>query len=83
MQDGNIFDDLRQLACGQVKSLECSRYDINRYHFRKAKLEAGHPLAATSNNGVVTSDEDASGVEANYYGILKKILSIHSEAPKS
>jgi hypothetical protein len=31
-----------------------------------------HPLAATSNNGVVTSGEDASRVAANYYGILQK-----------
>jgi hypothetical protein len=27
-----------------------------------AKLEVSHPLAATSNNGVVTSAEDANGV---------------------
>jgi hypothetical protein len=27
-----------------------------------AKLEVSHPLAATSNNGIVTSAEDANGV---------------------
>jgi hypothetical protein len=39
-----------------------------------AKLGASHPLAATCNNGVVTSGEDASGVTTNYYGILQKII---------
>jgi hypothetical protein len=55
-----------------VKALEYSRYDINGYHFQTAKLEASHPLAATCNSGVVTSGEDASGVAADYYGILQK-----------
>jgi hypothetical protein len=74
MEDGNISYDLRQLAHGQVKALEYSRYDINGYHFQTAKLEASHPLAATCNSGVVTSGEDASGVAADYYGILQKII---------
>jgi hypothetical protein len=74
MEDCNISSDLRQLAHGQVKALEYSRYDINGYCFRTAKLEASHPLAATCNSGVVTSDEDASGVIADYYGILQKII---------
>jgi hypothetical protein len=72
MQDGNISDDLRQLGHGQVKVLEYSRYDINGYCFRKAKLEASRPLIATSNSGVVTIVEDASGVSTDYYGIVKK-----------
>jgi hypothetical protein len=72
MQDGNISDDLQQLARGQVKALEYSRYDINGYCFRMVKLEASHPLAATSNKEVVTSAEDASGVSVNYYGVLQK-----------
>jgi hypothetical protein len=55
-----------------VKALEYSRYDINGYHFQTVKLEASHPLAATCNSGVVTSGEDASGVAADYYGILRK-----------
>jgi hypothetical protein len=42
-----------------------------------------HPLAATSNSGVVTSAEDTSGVSADYYGVLPKILSIRLGAPKS
>jgi hypothetical protein len=55
-----------------VKALEYSRYDINRYHFQTKKLEACHPLATTSNNGVVTSVEDASAVSINYYDVLQK-----------
>jgi hypothetical protein len=39
-----------------------------------AKLEASHPLAATTNSRVVTKSEDASGLAADYYGILQKIL---------
>jgi hypothetical protein len=57
-----------------VKALEYSHYDINIYHFWMVKLEASRPLAATSNNGVVTSAEEASGVAADYYGILQKII---------
>jgi hypothetical protein len=65
MQDGNISDELRQLAHGQVKALEYSRYDINEYHFWMVKLEASCPLATISNNGVVTSAKDASRVSAD------------------
>jgi hypothetical protein len=57
-----------------VKALEYSHYDINIYHFWMVKLEASRPLAATSNNGVVTSAEEVSGVAADYYGILQKII---------
>jgi hypothetical protein len=71
MQDANISDDLQQLAHGQVKVLEYSCYDINGYHFQTTKLEVSCPLAATSNNGVVTSGEDASGVASDYYGAIK------------
>jgi hypothetical protein len=38
------------------------------------KLEASRPLAATCNSGVVTSGEDTSGVAADYYGVLQKII---------
>jgi hypothetical protein len=60
MEDGNISYDLLQLAHGQVKALEYSRYDINGYRFQTAKLEVSRPLAATCNSGVVTSGKDAS-----------------------
>jgi hypothetical protein len=83
MQDGNISNDLRHLIHGQVKAFEYSRYDINGHRFWTAKLEASHPLAATSNSGVVTSAEDASGVSADYYGVLQKLLNINLGAPKS
>jgi hypothetical protein len=74
MEDCNISSDLRQLAHDQVKALEYSRYDINGYRFRMAKLEASRPLAATCNNGVLTTGKDASGVIADYYGVLQKII---------
>jgi hypothetical protein len=74
MEDGDISYDLLQLAHGQVKALEYSRYDINGYHFQTAKLEASRPLVATCNSGVVTSGEYASGVAADYYGVLQKII---------
>jgi hypothetical protein len=74
MDDVNVSNDLRQLSHGQVKALEYSRYDINGYHFRIAKLEASRPLAATTNNGVVASGEDATGHVTDYYGILKNIV---------
>jgi hypothetical protein len=38
------------------------------------KLEVSHLLAATTNSGVVANGEDASGLAANYYGVLQKIL---------
>jgi hypothetical protein len=44
------------------------------YYFWMVKVEASHPLAITSNSEVVTNDEDASAVSANYYGILQKII---------
>jgi hypothetical protein len=74
MHDVNVSNDLRQLSLGQVKALEYSRYDINGYRFRIAKLEARHPLAATTNNGLVTSGEDAIGHITDYYGILQNII---------
>jgi hypothetical protein len=74
MQNGNVFDDLRQLSLGQVKALEYGRYDINGYRFWTAKLQASCPLAATTNNGVVANGEDASRLAVDYYGVLQKII---------
>jgi hypothetical protein len=70
MEDVNVSNDLRQLSHSQVKALEYSRYDINVYHFQTVKLEVSRPLAATTNNGVITSGEDATGHVTNYYAIL-------------
>jgi hypothetical protein len=57
-----------------VKALEYAHYDINGYHFQTVKLEASRSLAATTNSGVVENGEDASGLAANSYGVLQKIL---------
>jgi hypothetical protein len=57
-----------------VKVLECGRYDINGYHFRTVELEVSHPLAATTNSGVVANSKDARGLAADYYGVLQKII---------
>jgi hypothetical protein len=65
-----VSDDLRQLSLGQVKALEYGRYDINRYHFQIVKLEVSHPLVVTISNRVVANGEDASGLAADYYGVL-------------
>jgi hypothetical protein len=65
---------LRQLAHGQVKAREYSHYDINGYHFQMVKFEASHPLAVTSNSGVVTSVVDATSNITDYYGVLQKII---------
>jgi hypothetical protein len=57
-----------------VKALEYDRYDINIYHFWTMALEVSHPLAATTNNGVVANGEDTSGLAAEYYDVLQKII---------
>jgi hypothetical protein len=57
-----------------VKTLKYGRYDINGYRFRTAKLEVSHPLATTTNSGVVENSEDASGLAADYYGVPQKII---------
>jgi hypothetical protein len=69
MKDVNVSNDL-QLAHGQVKALEYSRYGINGYRFRTAKLEVSHLLTGTTNSRVVISGEDATGHITDYYGIL-------------
>jgi hypothetical protein len=74
MQDLNVSNDLRQLSLGQVKALEYSRYDINGYCFWTVKLEASHPLPATTSCGLVTSGEDTTDHVTDYYGILQNIV---------
>jgi hypothetical protein len=74
MQYTNVSDNLRQLSRGQVKALEYDLYDINRYRFQTAKLEVSRPLAATTNSRVVANDEDVSGLAADYYDVLQKII---------
>jgi hypothetical protein len=74
MEDVNVSNDLRQLSHGQVKALEYNRYDINGYYFWTVKLEVSWPLTATTNSGVVTSGEDATGHVTDYYDILQNIV---------
>jgi hypothetical protein len=57
-----------------VKALEYDRYDINEYRFQTVKSEASHPLVATTNNRVLANGEDTSGLVADYYGVLQKII---------
>jgi hypothetical protein len=38
------------------------------------KLEASHPLVATTNSGVAANGENASRLVAYCYGILQKII---------
>jgi hypothetical protein len=54
--------------------MKYSRNNTNEYHFRTSKLEASRALAATSNNGVVTSATNASCHIIDYYGALQKII---------
>jgi hypothetical protein len=42
--------------------------------FQMVKLEASHPLVATTNNGVVTSGKHATGHVTDYYVILQNIV---------
>jgi hypothetical protein len=73
MRDASVPQDLRQLSHGDVMAKCYSRYDINGFRFRTAKLEASRPLAATSNSGVVTTSSDANGDVYDYYGVLQNI----------
>jgi hypothetical protein len=43
---------------------------INGYRFQTAKLEVSHPLATTTNSGVVANGEDASRLATDYYSVL-------------
>lgn len=74
MTIGNVHKDLRQLSYGAITVKSYGRYDVNGFRFRSSTFEATHPLAATTNSGVVTRAIDAEGHETNYYGIIKNIL---------
>lgn len=74
MRDASIPEDLRQLSHCDVTAKCYSRYDINGFRFRTAKLEASRPLAATSNSGVVTTSSNAIGEVRDYFGILQNII---------
>jgi hypothetical protein len=78
----NVHLDLRQLAYGLVNVRIYDRYDVNGFRFRSTTFEALHPLATTTNSGVVTRAIDAEQRETNYYGIINKILKFSSTGNK-
>jgi hypothetical protein len=70
----NVHANLRQLSYESVIAKSYGRYDVNRFHFRSTIFEASHPLAATTNIGVITRAIDAEGHESKYCGIIKNII---------
>jgi hypothetical protein len=57
-----------------VKVGSYGRYGVSGFWFHSTAFEALHPLAATTNSGVVTKAIDVEGCETNYYEIINKIL---------
>jgi hypothetical protein len=70
----NVHADLRQLSYGRIVVKSYGRCDINEFRFRSTIFEASHPLAATTNIGVVTRAIDADGHKSKYYGVIKNII---------
>jgi hypothetical protein len=73
-RNDNIHPDLRQLSLGAVTVRRYGRYDVNGFRFRSTRFEDAHPLAATTNSGVVTRAVDDEGKVTNYYGVINDIL---------
>jgi hypothetical protein len=71
---GNVHADLHQLSYRSIVTKCYGRYDVNRCHFRSTIFEASHPLAATTNTGVVTRVVDADSHESKYYRVIKNII---------
>jgi hypothetical protein len=71
---GNVHADLHQLSYRSIVTKCYGRYDVNRFHFHSTIFEASHPLAATTNTGVVTRAVDADSYESKYYGVIKNII---------
>jgi hypothetical protein len=71
---GIVHADLRQLSYGSIVAKSYDRYNVNGFRFRSTIFEASHPLAATTNTGVVTSAVDAEGHGSMYYRIIKNII---------
>jgi hypothetical protein len=53
-----------------VKVENYGHYDVNGFCFHSTEFEALHPLAAITNNRVVTRAIDDEGQEHKYYGII-------------
>jgi hypothetical protein len=67
----NVHADLHQLSYRSIVDKSYGRYDINEFRFRSTIFEASHPLAVTTNTGVITRTIDADGHESKYYGVIK------------
>jgi hypothetical protein len=70
----NVHADLHQLPYISIIAKSYGRYDVNEFLFHSTIFEASHPLAATTNIGVVMRAVDAEGHESKYYGIIKNII---------
>jgi hypothetical protein len=62
------------LSLGAVTVRRYGRYDVNVFCFRSTRFEDAHPLAATTNSGVVTRAVDDEGKVTNYYGVINDTL---------
>jgi hypothetical protein len=71
-----IHLDLQQLSLGAVTVRHYSQYDVNGFCFCSTRFEDAHPLAATTNSGVVTRADDDEGKVDNYYGVINDNSSI-------
>jgi hypothetical protein len=69
-----MHPNLRQLSLGAVTIKRYGRYDVNGFRFHSTRFKDAHPLAATTNSGVVTRDVDDEGKVTNYYGVINDIL---------
>jgi hypothetical protein len=71
---GIVHADLCQLSYGSIVAKSYGRYDVNGFRFRSTIFEVSHPLAATTNTGVVTRAIDADNHESKYYEVIKNII---------
>jgi hypothetical protein len=62
------------MAHTSVSVRNYTRYDVNGYRFRTAKLEKSRPLAATTNSGVLASSNVDDEKVVDYYGVLQNIV---------
>jgi hypothetical protein len=62
------------LFLGAVSVRRYGRYDVNSFRFCSTRFKYAHPLASTTNSGVVTRVVDDEGKVTNYYGVINDIL---------
>ena len=70
------------MAHTSVSVRNYTRYDVNGYRFRTAKLEKSRPLAATTNSGVLASSYVDDDKVVDYYGVLQNIVELIFDGPK-